>query len=319
MSAIQEKNAHFKGRYGSVRVCANGHCQEGAIAAPSELCSRCRAKVSEECTCGFPFLPGVVKDYTPRYREKWHVYRDKCPGCGKLYPWVQAWLLRPVLNQELSDYEQALAEIFAASYLPSIGSRAPSPIEFGLTSSEVSEVGSKGWLSRLFGRRITVDSPQHPKHRQWLAYQLACSAEVSRRQQYPSATVQELRKSAHAARVKELERLAAWKRLSGQDFEREFAELLRRKGYTVTHVGGPGDQGADIILQTGKGKIVVQCKAYAGVVGPQPVRDLCGSMVHYGAFEGWLVAIEGFSQSAFTFAHNKPIRLLLIGSFLDWA
>jgi hypothetical protein len=70
------------------------------------------------------------------------------------------------------------------------------------------------------------------------------------------------------------------------------------------------------MLQTKRGKIVVQCKAYVGKVGPQSVRDLCGSMVHHRATEGWLVAIDGFSESAYEFAHNKPIKLLLIRSFL---
>jgi hypothetical protein len=39
-------------------------------------------------------------------------------------------------------------------------------------------------------------------------------------------------------------------------------------------------------------------------------------MVHHRATEGWLVAIDGFSESAYEFAHNKPIKLLLIRSFL---
>ena len=110
---------------------------------------------------------------------------------------------------------------------------------------------------------------------------------------------------------------AWWRTLSGQEFERAFAELLVRKGYKLRHTGGPGDQGADLLLETKKGTVIVQCKAYANTkIGPAPVRDFCGSMLHHRAIEGWLVSLEGFSNAAHEFAHGKPIKLLLLNSFL---
>jgi HJR/Mrr/RecB family endonuclease len=107
-----------------------------------------------------------------------------------------------------------------------------------------------------------------------------------------------------------------WKELTGQQFEEEFASLLIQKGYKVTHTGGRGDEGCDLLLDTKKGRVVVQCKAHNKVLGPAPVRELLGSMQHHNANEGWLVGIEGFSQAAHKFAANKAIKLLVIGDFL---
>jgi hypothetical protein len=235
------------------------------------------------------------------------VGRDFCPGCHTLYPWVRAWLLRPVANQELTGYEKDVARHYVEFELRHA---SPSPEIFGLSLVDIRAPMPRGWFDRIFGGGIRIQDPKHPKHRLWTQYLAECSA-------YPIKVVQEVRDRAYHKRVKELEKIASWTQLTGQEFERELAALLARKGHDIEHVGGPGDQGADIILHHASGKVVIQCKAYAGIVGPQPVRDLCGSMVHHGAEEAWLVAIEGYSQSAFTFAYGKPIKLLLISDFLE--
>jgi len=296
----------FLRKYGITRVCLNGHLQTEDSESATELCPKCRAVVWSECPCGYPLLSArMSKDYRPKDRQKALPCRDYCLGCNNLYPWVRAWLLRPVVGQEFTSYELDVAR----QYVESMHLSVPVPREYGLTLSDVSQPLPRSWLNKIFGGGIRIESPDHPKHSQWAAYQKAYS-------EYPAAEVERLRMAAYDARTKELQKESRWRELSGQEFEREFSELLRRQKYKVKHTGGPGDQGADIILEATTGRIVVQCKAYTGKVGPQPVRDLCGSMVHHRAAEGWLVAIDGFTESAYEFAHDKPIKLLMIRSFL---
>ncbi len=307
---IRALGAQLKDNCGTARVCLNGHLQLEIEDSQSRLCKKCRAAIVDECTCGYPLVPGrLTQDFRPIYREKALPGRDICPGCYDLYPWVRSWLLRPT-DKELSPYEADLAR----QYVPLDPKRFamfrwPRPDDFGLTDYDINSKTPRTWLGRVFGGGVCIQNPRHSKHDAWAAYRLATNVASV-------AIVKLLRTWAYELNAKALEKLSRWKELTGQEFERELADLLRRQNYDVTHTGGPGDEGADLILNTDKGKIVVQCKAYSGRVGPQPVRDLCGSMVHHGAQEGWLVAIDGFSESAYKFAHNKPIKLLVISSFL---
>ena len=63
-------------------------------------------------------------------------------------------------------------------------------------------------------------------------------------------------------------------------------------------------------------RIVVQCKAHAGKIGPGAVRDLYGALKHSGAPQAWLVSLDGFSNAARDFALDKPIQLRTIGEIL---
>jgi len=296
------------------RVCVNGHLQPSETSDgvdARDLCPKCHGEIWHECSCGCPLLGLLPKDYRPINRMKALPGRDFCPRCRGLYPWVRSWLLRPIVTEEFSDYERDIARYHVAALHPS-----PRLEDYGLTSQDISHPIPRTWLNRMFGGGTRVQNPSHPKYREWLAYESASSKQAELLQN-ATAEIARLRNAAHEKQAKELERESAWRKLSGQQFERQFAELLCRRKYNVTHTGGPGDQGADIILETKKGRIVVQCKAYAGKVGPQPVRDLCGSMLHHRATEGWLVAFEGFSDSAYEFAYGKPIKLLLLRSFLS--
>jgi len=282
------------------RVCLNGHLQFETPDISSKDCPKCRAKTIKACKCGFPLL--VVSDYKPERYQEGLMGRDFCFSCGCLYPWAHSWPVRPS-TEELTPYEMDLLNVMYPT---------PPATDFGLDWAEMSTLYARNWFERLFRTGVGIERAEHPSHSKWLTYQAAVA-------KHPHIVAQELitsRKTAYDLEMEALEKESGWRKLSGQQFERALANLLRRQKYSVEFTGGPGDQGADILLRTTAGTVVVQCKAYSGKVGPQPVRDLCGSMVHHKAAEGWLVAIDGFSDSAFEFAHRKPIKLLVIRSFL---
>lgn len=107
-----------------------------------------------------------------------------------------------------------------------------------------------------------------------------------------------------------------WQTLDGRRFEVELARELTRLGYDVTLTGRAGDGGVDLVLSRAGREVIVQCKAHKNPIGPGPVRDLYGTMIHQSVEEAWLVTTTGFSQAARDFANGKRIRLLRVGELL---
>ncbi len=67
--------------------------------------------------------------------------------------------------------------------------------------------------------------------------------------------------------------------MTGAEFERYVARLMRASGYRgVTVSGGSGDMGADVIGRSPCGRrVVVQCKRYAGNLGSPHVQRFAGT------------------------------------------
>lgn len=110
-----------------------------------------------------------------------------------------------------------------------------------------------------------------------------------------------------------------WQALDGRTFETELAKFLAAEGFQVRHTGGARDSGVDLVLadpQRSGLTILVQCKAHRNPVGPSAVRDLYGTLSHYGGQEAWLISTHGFTRAAFEFADGKPIRLVHINTLL---
>lgn len=112
--------------------------------------------------------------------------------------------------------------------------------------------------------------------------------------------------------------LDRWGQMDGWTFEKELAQLFRRGGATVHRTKGSRDGGVDLVMTDLAGKkIIVQCKAHGKPIGPAPVRELYGTLVHDGAHEAWLVSKAGFSQAAQEFAKGKQLRLITIREILS--
>jgi len=100
--------------------------------------------------------------------------------------------------------------------------------------------------------------------------------------------------------------------LSWQDFERLVGEAYRRRGYTIEEIGGSApDGGVDLMLYSGGGKTVVQCKRWrTAQIGVSLVRELHGVVVAEKAARGIFVTTGTFTPDAVAFARDKPLELV---------
>jgi hypothetical protein len=99
--------------------------------------------------------------------------------------------------------------------------------------------------------------------------------------------------------------------LSDVELERLAAQVYKKMGYRVQHVGQMGDHGIDVLLiNPNNQKEIVQCKQWSKPVGEPVLRDLYGAMMHDQAVRGWLWAPRGFSGPAKSWAKGKAIVLI---------
>lgn len=99
--------------------------------------------------------------------------------------------------------------------------------------------------------------------------------------------------------------------MSDVELERFAAQIYKKMGYKVQHVGSMSDHGVDVMmLNPNNQKEIVQCKQWNKPVGEPVVRDLFGVMMHEGAVRDWLWAPRGFSEPAKVWAKGKAIELV---------
>jgi len=154
----------------------------------------------------------------------------------------------------------------------------------------------------------------HPSYPNYLLYREACRKYWEDRSALDRAERQRERERQENLRKE----VSWWKGLDGRSFERELVRLFKGRGYEVEWTGRSGwDGGVDILLKANGKKIIVQCKAHKNYVGPGPVRDLYGTLMHKGADQAWLITTSGFWGGAASFANGKPIRLLTIRQVLE--
>jgi len=107
-----------------------------------------------------------------------------------------------------------------------------------------------------------------------------------------------------------------WTSLSGLQFENELAKLFRKLGVRAEQTTASDDKGVDIWLRTEKGKEIVQCKAHKNPITPHVVRELYGTLKHFGAAQAILASTSGFTKGVFEFTKDKPISLLDLNSII---
>ena len=118
-------------------------------------------------------------------------------------------------------------------------------------------------------------------------------------------------------RLEEIKQAKYWKELDGHSFEKEVAVVLQKLGYDVNLTSGSGDWGVDLFLN--KGEIVVQCKATKSPVSPAVVRDLFGTMNHFGAKKGIIISLGGFTSGSYEFKKGKSIEFWGMKKLLELA
>jgi len=107
--------------------------------------------------------------------------------------------------------------------------------------------------------------------------------------------------------------------MSGPEFERFMADLLRQKGYEVEETPLSGDQGVDLVLPDLDGKrVVIQLKRWTGPVGNNAIQATFAGMAHYQADEGWIITTSTFTKSARELARSTRVRLIDRDELADW-
>lgn len=102
-------------------------------------------------------------------------------------------------------------------------------------------------------------------------------------------------------------------KMSGEDFESFLENLFRKKGFTVTHTGSSskfrGDSGADLLIEKGGVKIVVQAKRWKGVVTEKSVQEVVAAKAVYACTEAIVVTNSYFSKHALGLARANKVVL----------
>ena len=99
--------------------------------------------------------------------------------------------------------------------------------------------------------------------------------------------------------------------LSGEGFEQWLEQLLRDGGIpSITLTQASHDQGADLIVETNKHKIVIQAKQYRQTVGNEAVQQALGARDFYGASQAWVVTTASFTKDAIDLAFRAGVVLV---------
>lgn len=94
-------------------------------------------------------------------------------------------------------------------------------------------------------------------------------------------------------------------------FEKFCAAVLRAEGWNVERKGGAQpDGGVDLIASKGDTRMLVQCKHWrTWTVQEKTIRELLGSMTHFGVFKGALYTLKGWTEPSRRFAAEHGILL----------
>lgn len=99
--------------------------------------------------------------------------------------------------------------------------------------------------------------------------------------------------------------------LSGHDFERLLLRLYEATGYATQHVGGTGDQGADLIANKAGRRIMIQAKRYKWNVDNSAVQQAYAAMKFYDCNQGMVISsADNFTTSAKQLAKATNIELI---------
>lgn len=96
---------------------------------------------------------------------------------------------------------------------------------------------------------------------------------------------------------------------SGVEFEQFCAEELRRGGWQVTATGASRDQGADLIAERGKDRLVLQCKFLNRPVGNYAVQEVAAARSHHLGNRAMVVSNQRFTASAVELASTNGVEL----------
>ena len=94
-------------------------------------------------------------------------------------------------------------------------------------------------------------------------------------------------------------------------FEKFNAAILAKEGWSVERKGGATpDGGVDLIATNGEKKVLIQCKHWkTWRVQEKVIREMLGSMTHFGVTSGAIHTLKGWTKPAAAFAATHRIAL----------
>jgi hypothetical protein len=98
--------------------------------------------------------------------------------------------------------------------------------------------------------------------------------------------------------------------LDGGSYELHCAHVLRGCGWKAELMGGSGDQGADVIAERGRTRVVIQCKKYSRTVGNKAVQEVIAGKMMYRAHAAAVVSNASFTKGARELAAMTKVLLL---------
>ena len=97
--------------------------------------------------------------------------------------------------------------------------------------------------------------------------------------------------------------------MDGKAFEEYLEVLFGKLDYQVRRTQYVGDYGADLIIEGGGVKTVVQAKRYAKTVGIQAVQEAVAAKGMYGCMEAMVVTNSTFTRAAEQLARANRVAL----------
>ena len=138
--------------------------------------------------------------------------------------------------------------------------------------------------------------------------ELRCAATAAKwRTAYRNRCAASLADSAARADLEQRGNFAAVS--SGTDYEYFVRDLLTAAGYSVRRVGGTGDLGADLLVTTPAGLVVIQCKFYSQPVGYSSVQEAYTARALYSASHAIVCSNARFTRQARRTAARLGVNL----------
>jgi restriction system protein len=113
--------------------------------------------------------------------------------------------------------------------------------------------------------------------------------------------------------------IAAIDQMSGVEFEEFVAAQLRTRGWSVTHTGGTGDYGVDLIAKKNGTCMAVQCKRLSKAVGVAAVQQVVSGARQHRCNQATVVTNQAFTKAARQLATTHRCRLVGREQLQIWA
>ena len=98
-------------------------------------------------------------------------------------------------------------------------------------------------------------------------------------------------------------------RMTGAQFEEYLCEHFKKHGYSVKLTPQTNDYGADLVIEKGSVKTVVQAKRYNTKVSNKAIQEIVGAMGYYKANNAMVITNSFFTKNAYALASANGVEL----------